>query len=253
MKVISFYNLKGGVGKTTTAVNVAACLGQQGYKVLLLDLDPQGDAGISFGLEVFEMDTKTESILKGESNINDAIISLKDEQIDILPSNLGLALEEDSLASQPRKDDLLRFAISEIKNKYDFILIDCPPNYGLFARNALFASEYLVIPIEARHFGMYALKGAEYVLNHVRKARHSIQVLGAVVTMYSKQTNLSNLVLDSLKESLGDLLFETIVPINVRLAESPNQGKSIFNYAGTSVGAKAYKKLTDEILGRLKK
>lgn len=247
-RVIAVANQKGGVGKTTTAVNVAASLASAKRPVLLVDLDPQGNASSGLGLSR-ERAVTTYEVLLGQATLADAVTETKVEGLYIVPSNSNLAAAEVDLAPMNRREFKLQEAL-ELAT-YDYIIIDCPPALGLLTINALTASTDVFIPVQTEY---YALEGLGQLLTTVQRVREAtnprLDLLGVVLTMYDKRTSLSDQVKNEIKTHFGDKLFSTVIPRNIRLAEAPSYGRTIFEHDNWSKGARAYKQLAKEVLKR---
>ncbi len=252
-KIISFINQKGGVGKTTTCVNLATFLAAYGKKVLIIDLDPQGNATTGVGIDKnLEMNTFYD-ILLDECTIKEAIIQTKFKNLSILPSNVDLAGSEVSLVQRENREKVLKNIISTIKNDYDYIAIDCPPSLGLLTVNALTATDTIIIPIQCE---FYALEGLSQLMNTVKLVKEylnsSIEIEGVVLTMKDNRSNLVNQVAKEIKAFFGRKVYDTVIPRNVRLAEAPSHGLPIFVYDNRSTGSIAYQDLAIEFLKRNK-
>lgn len=251
-KVIAISNQKGGVGKTTTAINLAAGLSAAGKNVLLVDFDSQGNA--SQGLSAFTTENQPTvySVLMDGVPVTEAVVASEKNGFDILPANLALAgadLEMDKLPSG--KEQLLRTALEPLKEQYDYILIDCPPSLGLLNTNALTAADSVLIPVQCEY---YALEGITQLLITIRLVQHtsnpSLKIEGILMTMYDIRTRLSVEVAQEVRQTFGRLVYQTSIPRNVRLSEAPSRGLSIFQYDPKCSGAQKYQALTDEILER---
>ena len=249
-KIIAVVNQKGGVGKTTTTINVAAQLAAAGNSVLLADLDPQGNATSGLGLDKHGPVTMYE-LLCQDQQLADSILETNVAQLYVISANTNLAGAEIELVDRPRRE----FALQQILQlaDYDYIVIDCPPSLGLLTINALTAATQVLMPVQAEY---YALEGLSQLLNTVQAVKHStnpqLELLGVVLTMYDKRTSLSEQVREEVKKYFGDNLFKTVIPRNIRLAEAPSYGKTIFEHDKWSKGARAYKALTKEIISRTK-
>ncbi|HUA12920.1 MAG TPA: ParA family protein [Candidatus Sulfotelmatobacter sp.] len=248
-KVVAFVNQKGGVGKTTSAINIAAQLAGD-YKVLLIDLDPQGNTTSGLGV-VNDHKFTTYDILCKKVEASKAIVDTHVAQLSVLPANSGLAGAEVELVGQERREFVLSKAIEGLT--YDYILIDCPPSLGLLTINALTAATDIIIPVQAEY---YALEGLSQLLNTVQAVKSTtnpdLELMGIAVTMFDKRNSLSDQVYKELENYFGDKLFKTVIPRNVRLAEAPSYGKTIYEHDRWSKGARSYKALTKEVTDRLK-
>lgn len=249
-KIIAIVNQKGGVGKTTTAINLAASLADSGASVLLLDLDPQGNATSGLGLPKENLHPTTYEVLTDQATLDQAIQPTERRGLYVLPANANLAAAEIDLASEQQREFRLSNALS--LGAYDYILIDCPPALGLLTINALTASHLLLIPVQSEY---YALEGLGQLLATVQRVKQglnpSLDLLGVVLTMYDKRTSLSDQVRDELDRHFGDKVFSSVIPRNVRLAEAPSFGKTIYEHDRWSKGAKAYKQFAKEVMKRV--
>lgn len=244
-QIIAVLNQKGGVGKTTTAINVAAYLAKQGYSVLLVDLDPQGNATSGLGLAKQQNERGTYDVLLGEAHLYDAVREAA-PHLYVLPTDAELAALEVELVERAEREFALKKALGE--STYDYVFIDCPPALSLLTVNALTAAHSLLIPVQAEY---YALEGLGQLLNVVQMVRQGLNphldLLGVVLTMYDGRTTLSEQVKNEVKRHFGEKVFDVVVPRNVRLAEAPSYGKPIFDHDRWSKGAKAYKQLAKEV------
>jgi chromosome partitioning protein len=243
--IIAVLNQKGGVGKTTTAINLAAYLAKDGRSVLLADLDPQGNSTSGLGLDKQKLNSTLYDVLFSRSKVDQAIQKIN-PKLYILPSNANLAGAEVEMVNLPGRELLLRNALAD--TSYDYILIDCPPSLGLLTINALSAANSVLIPVQAEY---YALEGLSQLLNVIQQVRQSINpnldILGVLITLYDSRNSLSEQVKKELENYFGPKLFQTIVPRNVRLAEAPSFGRTIAEHDKWSKGARAYKSLAKEV------
>lgn len=250
-RIIAIANQKGGVGKTTTAINLSACLAEVGQKVLAVDFDPQGNATSGLGFEKEYMDKTVYELLMGECQIEDCIIKDVQENLDVLPSDVNLAGAEIELLDVPEKEALLRKELEKIEKEYDFVVIDCPPSLSLLTINALTAADTVLVPIQCEY---YALEGLSQILQTVdlvkKKLNPKLELEGVVFTMYDARTNLSLEVVENVKSHLNRTIYKTIIPRNVRLAEAPSHGMPINLYDSRSTGAESYRLLAAEVISR---
>ena len=250
-KIISFINQKGGVGKTTTCVNVAAYLAEMGKKVLLIDMDPQGNASSSVGINKEDKHKTIYNVVVNDEDITSIILNTKFERLDVIPSDVDLAGAEIDLVEIPNREKVLRKAVAKIKDNYDYICLDCPPSLGLITVNALTASNSVIIPIQCHYFALEGLSVLMYTLKLVKKHLNpEIDVEGVVLTMKDGRSNLDQSVADDINKYFKEKVYKTIIPRNVRLAEAPSYGQPISTYDPKSTGGVAYKKLTEEFLER---
>ncbi|GBF43432.1 ParA-like protein [Leptospira ellinghausenii] len=250
-KIVSISNQKGGVGKTTTAINLASNLVDLGKKVLLLDIDPQGNSGSGLGLEVQSLNKTTYEVMIGELSAREAIQKTFVPNLDIIPSNINLSgLEVDFLGIE-KKEFKLKDALASIKESYDYILIDCPPSLGVLTINALCASQSVMITLQTEYFALEGLSQLMRIISLVQSQWNpSLALEGVLLTMYDKRTNLANQVADDVRNYFKEKVYETVIPRNVKLSEAPSFGKPINYYDPDGVGAKSYKSLAEEIVGR---
>lgn len=250
-KIIAVANQKGGVGKTTTTVNLAAALGVKGKKILLIDIDPQGNATSGVGINKRDIESSSYDVLTGEKRVEEVILKTAFQNLHILPSNIQLAGAEIQLVDVPDRVNVLKKGIVQLKELYDYIFIDCPPSLGLITLNALTACDTLFIPIQCEY---YALEGLSQLMATVRQVKKmyngTIEIEGVLLTMYDGRLNLTAQVLAEVKKFYGDKVYATAIPRNVRLSEAPSFGQPVYYYDRASTGTKAYLDLADEVLKR---
>ncbi len=253
MRIIAIANQKGGVGKTTTAVNLGCALAQSGHRILLIDLDPQGNATSSFGFQELEGESLYAPLL-GEASISDRVLPTRLDGMFIIPADLDLVGAEIEIARMDNHLTRLDEALRPFRNDatFDFILLDCPPSLGILMTNALAAADELRTPIQCEFFALEGLVKIVRVVNQVRNSGASdrLELAGIVMTMYDSRTNLSPQVVAEVREHFAERVYETMIPRTVRLSEAPSFGKSIFEYAPNSPGARAYRALADEFIRR---
>lgn len=247
-RIIAIFNMKGGVGKSTTAYNLAAGLVKfDGARVLLIDIDPQGNSSVALGIPIWNLEVQLKDVLQRRVEIDQTILSTP-SGVDVVPSNIALAEEEIPISGLPGREGLLRRALVPIIDKYDFIIIDCPPNVGVFAVNALMAAQGVIIPVDMSYLGLLGIRGIERALTLVREyLDHPIGVLGVLATRFDGRNNLSKEVLRSLSEHFGDKMFKSIIPETVKLREAPSHQLSIFDYDPDGAGARAYRDFVMEV------
>ena len=247
-KIISVANQKGGVGKTTTTVNLSTLLAKKGKKVLLIDTDPQGNATSGLGVTK-ELELSVYDILVGDTTFEETIEKTSIKNLYVCPSNISLAGAEVQLVSMMSREQRLKVKLDEIKDKFDYILIDCPPSLGLITLNAFTASDTVLIPVQCEYFALEGLGQLLNTVNLVKKhLNKSLEIEGALLTMYDARTNLSNQVVKEVKKYFEGKVYKTVIPRNVRLSEAPSYGMPISLYDPRSKGAKAYEKLAKEFL-----
>ncbi|MEO8862785.1 MAG: ParA family protein [Candidatus Saccharimonadales bacterium] len=248
--IIAILNQKGGVGKTTTTINLAAYIAKTGKSVLIVDSDPQGNATSGLGIDKQQVQFTTYDILNNRCSAEQAIVNTEFTNLAVIPANANLAASESELVSSARREQLLANSLSNLP--YDFILIDCPPSLGLLTINALTAANWLLVPVQAEYYAMEGLTQLIDVFQRVRSnINPSLMMLGIIVTMYDSRTSLSEQVVAELKQHFGDLVLPTYIPRNVRLAEAPSYGRPISEHDKWSKGARAYKQMTKEVLKRV--
>lgn len=248
-KVIAVSNQKGGVGKTTTAINLSACLGQRGKKVLLIDSDPQGNASSGLGIDAKAAEITTYDCLINQVPMGEAVIETPYRNLWVCPGNIDLAGAELELVDQKHREGRLKAALKEIRDRFDFILIDCPPSLGLITLNAFGAADSVLIPIQCEY---YALEGLSLLTRTIKTVKQGInrdlKIEGILLTMYDTRTNLSVDVAQEVKKFFGATVYKTMIPRNVRLSEAPSYGQPIVAFDRRSKGAECYRKLAGELL-----
>ena len=251
-KIIVFANQKGGVGKTTSAVNVAAAVGYKGKRVLLVDLDPQGNSSSGVGINKKNMKLSSYDVLIGRSSAESAIVETEYKNLSIMPSNISLAGAEFELVSHEKREYRLKNALELVRDAYDYIFIDCPPSLGILTVNALVASDGVIVPMQCEY---YSLEGLSQLISTIKTCKrlynHPLQLVGIMITMYNGRLNLSMQVMDELKKYYAGKLFRTTILRNVRLSEAPSYGMPILYYDRHCKGSEAYLEISDEILERI--
>ena len=251
-KIIVFANQKGGVGKTTSAVNVAAAMGARGKKTLLVDLDPQGNTSSGVGINKKNMRLSSYDVLIGRSSAESCVVETEFANLYVMPSNISLAGAEFELVSIEKREYRLKNALATIKDAFDYIIIDCPPSLGILTVNALVAADGVIVPMQCEY---YSMEGLSQLISTIRTCKRlynpSLELTGILITMYNGRLNLSSQVMDELKRYYAAKLFRTTILRNVKLSEAPSYGKPVIYYEKHCKGTEAYFEVTDEILERI--
>ena len=250
-RIISIANQKGGVGKTTTSINLSAALGEKGKKVLVIDSDPQGSTTSGYGIDKNDLDYSLYDLMLGECSVHDCIIKDVIKNVSLIPSNVDLSAVEIELIGKEHKETTLKKEIDYIKDKYDFIIIDCPPALSILTINSMTASNSVLVPLQCEYYALEGLSDLLHTVNLVQERLNpELNIEGVVFTMYDSRTNLSNQVVENVKNHLNQRVYDTIIPRNIRLAEAPSYGMPISSYEPKSAGAEAYMHLAEEIINR---
>lgn len=250
-RIIAVANQKGGVGKTTTTINLSACLAEQGQKVLVIDVDPQGNTTSGLGIDKNNTENTVYELMLGEASINDCIYKSVMDDLDVIPSNVNLAGAEIDLIDIDDREYILKKIVNSLKEKYDFILLDCPPSLSMLTVNAMTAANTVLVPIQCEYYALEGLSQLIRTINLVKqKLNPELEIEGVVFTMYDARTNLSLQVVENVKANLKQTVYKTIIPRNIRLAEAPSHGLPINLYDSKSAGAESYRLLAEEVIHR---
>ena len=248
-KIIAITNQKGGVGKTTTAINLSACLAEKKKKVLTIDIDPQGNTSSGLGIDKNNIENTIYELLIGKADVKECIYPSAMRKLNIIPSNINLSGAEIELINMKKKEFLLKERIDKIKSKYDYIIIDCPPSLSLLTINALTAADSVIVPIQSEYYALEGLSQLIHTIDLIKERLNpDLYIQGVLFTMYDARTNLSVQVVENVKENLDVHIYNTIIPRNVRLAEAPSYSMPIILYDARSSGAYAYRKLAIEVI-----
>ena len=250
-RIIAIANQKGGVGKTTTSINLSSCIAAKGKKVLVVDIDPHGNTTSGYGIEKNDLDNTIYELMLGDCSIEDCIIKDVIENISILPSNVNLAAAEIELIGVDKKEYILKNEIDWVKDRYDYIIIDCPPSLSLLTVNAMTTADSVLVPIQCEYYALEGLSQLIHTVNLVKERLNpNLEMEGVVFTMYDSRTNLSAQVVENVKSHLNQKVYRTVIPRNIRLAEAPSYGQPINIYDPKSAGAESYLALAEEVIDR---
>jgi len=250
-RTIAIANQKGGVGKTTTSINLSAALASKGKKILVVDIDPQGNTTSGFGINKNELENTIYEVLLGECTVQDCILKEIYPNLSILPTNVNLAAAEIELIDSERKEFILKKEIDWVKDQYDYIIIDCPPSLSMLTINAMTTADSVLVPIQCEYYALEGLSQLIHTVNLVKERLNpELFMEGVLFTMYDSRTNLSMQVVENVKSNLKENVYTTIIPRNIRLAEAPSYGQPINIYDPKSAGAEAYMALADEVINR---
>ena len=250
-RIIAIANQKGGVGKTTTAINLSACLAEKGKKVLSIDMDPQGNMTSGLGVNKDEVEKTVYDLIIGEAEIEDIICREVSENLDILPTNIDLSAAEIELIGIDDKEYIIKKEVEKIRDNYDFIIIDCPPSLSMLTINAMTTADSVLVPIQCEYYALEGLSQLIHTIELVQERLNSgLSIEGVVFTMYDARTNLSLQVVENVKDNLNQNIYKTIIPRNIRLAEAPSYGMPINQYDPKSAGAESYRLLADEVINK---
>lgn len=250
-RVIAIANQKGGVGKTTTAINLASCLAENGKKVLAIDLDPQGNMTSGLGVDKNELENTVYELMLDECSINESMQNTVVEGLKLIASNVNLAGAEIELLGINDKEYIMKGAVDYVRDDFDFVIIDCPPSLNMLTVNAMTTADTVLVPIQCEYYALEGLSQLIHTINLVQeRLNDKLKIEGVVFTMYDVRTNLSNQVVESVRQNLDAKIYDTMIPRNIRLAEAPSYGMPINQYDPRSAGAESYRKLAKEVIAR---
>ena len=250
-RIIAIANQKGGVGKTTTAINLSACLAEKGKKVLSIDMDPQGNMTSGLGVDKDSVEKTVYDLIIGEAQIEEIICKNVLENLDVLPTNIDLSAAEIELIGIDNKEYIIKNEVDKVKDNYDFVIIDCPPSLSMLTINAMTTADSVLVPIQCEYYALEGLSQLIHTIELVKERLNSnLEIEGVVFTMYDARTNLSLQVVENVKDNLNQNIYKTIIPRNIRLAEAPSYGMPINQYDPKSSGAESYRLLADDVIER---
>ncbi|MBM6949157.1 ParA family protein [Mordavella massiliensis] len=248
-RIIAIANQKGGVGKTTTAINLSACLAEKGKKVLAIDMDPQGNMTSGLGVDKNEVEKTVYDLIIGEAGVEDILCKEVLDNLDVLPTNIDLSAAEIELIGIENKEYIIKNEVDKIRDQYDFIIIDCPPSLSMLTINAMTTADSVLVPIQCEYYALEGLSQLIHTIELVKeRLNERLEIEGVVFTMYDARTNLSLQVVENVKDNLNQNIYKTIIPRNIRLAEAPSYGMPINLYDTKSSGAESYRLLADEVI-----